>query len=395
MPMIPMEIPDPFKGTFSEEEVNDFGLNKLSVNEAKKLALWIRDTKEIGTPQTETKTEPIFLEPLFNETIQSIDFKTNSLLLLDNSLWEFSDSASETSTSWFPGQRVSILPGTDSDYPYLIQNTSSLSKINGIYVEGSSRSFTTLQPSFHLASPVTAAVIVQLDQDSGRFSMNDRTMWEISPADFKKIKEIHTPTDVRFQKSFRKGFPFTFMDASSYVYFSAKPRFIIQSSTGGFSSNELKQLSSNLNSGGVIVLSDESRWEIYPSNQEISFSWKEGDLFETKKSKRQDFPIILINQSEGTSALAKPFLPKETKLYVPKIRMPTVKEQAITKVTNYGRYLYLTDGTSYKITAIDRGIVDLWLPDHKIEITNTNDANSLYKRIKNLSIHESVRGKRM
>ncbi len=390
MPPLPIEAPDLFKGAFSEKEVENFGLKKLSVEEAERLTKWVKGKKGSSTPE-----QSALSKPLYYETIQSIDRKNNVLHLLDNSIWEFPDSVSDILATWFPGQRVSIRVYADIDFPYLIENTSSRTKAPCIYLRGSSRVFSFQEPGFNFAAPVVAAAIIHADKNTGYFAMNDRSRWEISSADLETFKKITTPADIRYQKSSRKGFPFTFMDATSQTYFSAKPRLVIQKSLGSFSSEGLKQIHEKLKSGSIITLNDNSKWDIYPSDQEISFNWKIGDLLDVKKSKRQDFPTILINKNSQTSALAKPHKNNDNDIQAPLTSHSKAINQSIIKISNHGKYLYLSDGTSYKISAIDRGIVDLWLPDHRVEITMKDPEDSSNVSIKNIFMHRSVRGAKM
>lgn len=390
VPFIPLEVPSPYGDLFTEKELQSFGLKKLSVQEAEDLTAWL-NKKLHSTPQA---IQEFALEPLFYEIIQSVDTDSSNLSLLDNSKWELPQTSSKTLSAWFPGQRVSISASSDTEFPYLIQNQSNKAKLQGIYIKGSTRSFNTRPPGFTLSNPVEASKIITFDKGIGHFSMNDRTSWEISPADLDNLKELNAPLDIRFQKSFRKNFPYTFLDMTSQTYFSAKPKLIIMSRKIRSVPNQLKKISGTVNFGGIIHLNDESSWEIYPPDQETSFAWKEGDLLQIKRSERQDYPARLINQSDQSFTYAKLYNPKESKAYVPK-QKPLYKERRIIKISDHGKFLYLSDGTNFKISAIDRGIVDLWLPNHTVEISQTFGKSSIYVSLKNLSMHKSARGKKM
>jgi hypothetical protein len=160
----------------------------------------------------------------------------------------------------------------------------------------------------------------------------------------------------------------------------------------------VRRIAKTVNFGEFITLDDESEWQVATSDLEISFSWDQGDLIEAKPSERMDYPILLINRTNQSFALAAPGeapVQSERKQATEQTQVEKAISPSVESVSNNGRYLRLSNSSTYLIAPIDRGRVDRWLPQHRVRVDDSREGSSQFSvRLENINRQETVRGRK-
>ena len=63
-------------------------------------------------------------------------------------------------------------------------------------------------------------------------------------------------------------------------------------------------LCDKLEQGRIVVLEDESKWEVHPSDQQITERWLRISTITVKHTQKEGYPYLLSNSTEGTDARA-------------------------------------------------------------------------------------------
>jgi non-homologous end joining protein Ku len=63
-------------------------------------------------------------------------------------------------------------------------------------------------------------------------------------------------------------------------------------------------LSDKLEEGKIVVLEDESIWEVHPSDRHIIEHWLRISTITVKYTQKEDYPYLLSNSTEGEDARA-------------------------------------------------------------------------------------------
>ena len=56
--------------------------------------------------------------------------------------------------------------------------------------------------------------------------------------------------------------------------------------------------------GTVLLLDDDSVWEIHPSDNSITARWLRGSTIYVEETQTKDYPYVLTNRTEGEAARA-------------------------------------------------------------------------------------------
>jgi hypothetical protein len=61
-------------------------------------------------------------------------------------------------------------------------------------------------------------------------------------------------------------------------------------------------LRDKLDDGKLLILNDDSIWQVHPSDSTITARWLRGSTINVEQSQAQSYPFVLRNQTEGESA---------------------------------------------------------------------------------------------
>lgn len=146
----------------------------------------------------------------------------------------------------------------------------------------------------------------------------------------------------------------------------------------------------NRSNGEYIDLKDGSSWHISPFFRYITSQWKKGQTVSIREGRNQMHPWILDNVSTGQMAeadLGNPPAANGKK----SAESADYYEGAIQlqSVTATGDYLYLADGSQWKVAPTDMQKVKNWTPADRIRKEKSN--NFLYTyRLTNLDTGEAA-----
>ncbi len=103
-----------FDTNMSEEEMQETGITKLTIQERAALQEWIEDHHSKKLVTQNKKTGPI---------IQEILKGGRYVRLSDNSLWEIDTPDRPITQSWITPSEIKVAPSNDPDYPNTLTNT--------------------------------------------------------------------------------------------------------------------------------------------------------------------------------------------------------------------------------------------------------------------------------
>jgi hypothetical protein len=63
-------------------------------------------------------------------------------------------------------------------------------------------------------------------------------------------------------------------------------------------------LRDKLNEGRIVILEDESTWEVHPSDRQTTKRWLRMSTISVKHTQKEGYPYLLSNRTEGEDARA-------------------------------------------------------------------------------------------